>query len=240
MSQPQAQDQRLVRVAARALSRAGLVTAFGHCSVRLSATEFLVCAAKPMGLIEPSDAGTVVRVDQPLPDGVLGEVRMHQQIYRRRADVNAVCRFLSPQVMALAAMGCSPRARHGFSSYFYPQVPMWTDPALVRNDAAAAGVAETLRAHSAVVVSVNGAVTVADTMPKALTLAWFLEDAARVELAVRAAGGADHVTFDNAQIAAERATWQGRIAERVWDHFTAGDPEGAPANEQQANSKLAA
>lgn len=218
-------QQRVVRVAARALARAGLVTAFGHCSLRLSPDEFLVCAARPMGLIASGEAGTLVRTKGPLPDGVLGEVRMHQQIYQRRGDVQAICRFLSPQVMALAAMGCSPSARHGFSSYFYPRVPMWSDPALVRNDAAAAGVAETLGKTAAVVVGVNGAVTVGADIERAVSLAWFLEDSARVELAVRAAGGVDHVTFADPAAAEERATWNGRIAERMWEHMTAGDPE---------------
>ncbi len=217
--------ERTVRMAARAMGRAGLVTAFGHCSVRLADDSFLVCAARPMGLIAAGEPGTVVSTTGALPEGVLGEVRMHQQIYSRRPEVQAICRFLSPQVMALAAMGCTPRARHGYSAYFYPQVPFWKDPALVRNDLAAAGVAETLGPSSAVIVGVNGAVTVADSMEKALTLAWFLEDSARVELAVRAAGGADHRVFDSPAAAAERATWQGRIAERMWDHLTAGDPE---------------
>lgn len=218
-------QQRLVRLAARALARGGLVTAFGHCSLRLSASEFLVCAARPMGLIAVGEPGTVVPVDGPLPEGVLGEVRMHQQIYRRRPEVNAICRFLSPQVMALAAMGHSPSARHGYSAYFYPQVPMWRDPALVRNDLAANGVAEVMGSACAVVVGVNGAVTAADTIEKALTLAWFLEDSARVELAVRAAGGAQHVSFADAAAAENRATWDGRIAERVWEFLVAGDPE---------------
>jgi HCOMODA/2-hydroxy-3-carboxy-muconic semialdehyde decarboxylase len=173
-----------------------------------------------MALIGEDEAGTVVHVDRPLPAGVLGEVRMHQQIYRRRPDVNAVCRFMSPQVLALAAMGLTPTARHGFSSYFYPQVPFWRDPALVRNDAAALRVAQALGAAPAIVVSVNGAVSVATSMQQAVALAWFLEDAARVEMAVRGAGGAAHVVFASAAQAQERATWEGRIAERVWEHLT--------------------
>jgi HCOMODA/2-hydroxy-3-carboxy-muconic semialdehyde decarboxylase len=224
--------QRTVRLAARALARAGLVHAFGHCSVRLDAATFLVCAARPMGLIEDGDSGTVVGVDGPLPAGVLGEVRMHQQIYRRRSDVGAICRFMSPHVMALAATGKTPRARHGFGAYFYPQPPMWPDPQLVRNDTSAQAVAETLGGAPAIVVGVNGAVTAAADMPRALTLAWFLEDSARVELAVQAAGGAAHTTFADAEAASQRATWEGRIAERMWEllthepaNSTAGDPQ---------------
>ena len=38
------QQQIIVRKMARALARAGLVTAFGHCSVRLDGKSFLVCS----------------------------------------------------------------------------------------------------------------------------------------------------------------------------------------------------
>lgn len=67
--------------------------------------------------------------------------------------------------------------------------------------------------------------TAADSIEKAASLAWFLKDAARAELAVRAAGGAAHVTFANADQAGLRATWEGRIAERIRAFLTAGDPE---------------
>lgn len=216
-------QQILVRRMARALARAGLVNAFGHCSLRLDEKRFLVCAPKPMGLIRPGEPGSVVPVDGPLPDGVLGEVRMHQQIYKRRADVNAVARVLPPNVLALAALGLTPKARHGFGSYFYPQVPFWPDPGLIRNDAAAVGVAETMGSAPAVVVSVNGAVTAAETPEQTVTLAWFLEDAARVELTALSSGITDRLLTE--EQARSRATWIGRVAERMWDYLTAGDPE---------------
>jgi len=218
-------QQVVVRKMARALARGGLVTAYGHCSLRLDGQSFLCCAPKPMGLIGKGEPGTIVPFDGALPEGVLGEVRMHQQIYKRRADVNAVCRFLSPNVMALAAIGLTPRARHGFGAYFYPQAPFWADPGLIRNDPAAVGVAATLGNAPAVVVSINGAVSVGETPERALTLAWFLEDAARVELAALAAGRADIAPRMNEEQARSRATWQGRIAERMWDYLTDGDPE---------------
>jgi len=220
------EDQQIVvRKMARALARAGLVTAYGHCSVRLDGTSFLVCASKPMGLIKQGEPGTVVSTDAPLPEGVLGEVRMHQQIYKHRADVRAICRFISPQVVTLAALGLTPRARHGQGAHFYPQVPFWPDPGLIRNDPAAVGVAQTMGEAPAVVVSVNGAVTGAETPQQAVALAVFLEDAARVELAALSAGLADEAPSMSEEQARTRATWQGRIAERMWDHLTADDPE---------------
>ena len=63
----------IVRRAARALGRHGLVHAYGHCSQRLDADHFLVCTAKPLGTIAPGEAGTVVpvavspRVVSPVP-----------------------------------------------------------------------------------------------------------------------------------------------------------------------------
>ncbi|PIT80716.1 class II aldolase/adducin family protein [Limnohabitans sp. JirII-31] len=222
---PTPAQEQLVRTTGRALARAGLATAYGHCSLRLDAEHFLVCAPRPMGLLTPQNSGTVVSVHGPLPDGVLGEVRIHQQVYKRRTEVNGICRFFPPHVMALAAMKLTPSARHGFSSYFYPHVPRWEHTALVRNEAAAEGVVDTLGNAPAVVVSVNGAVTVADSIQKALVLAWFLEDAGRVENAVQAAGHTDISIFNTPQEAQERATWNGGIVERMWDYLTHDDIE---------------
>lgn len=219
------QQQIIVRKAARALARDGLVNAYGHCSLRLDRVSFLVCAAKPMGLIKPGESGTIVTVDGSLPDGVLGEVRMHQQIYKRRPEIKAICRFVSPNVLALSALGLTPKARHGFGSYFYPQVPFWSDPGLIRNDPAAIGVAEIMGNAPAIVVNVNGAVTAGETMEKAVTLAWFLEDAARVEIIAIASGLGDKLPRLSEAQAKTRATWQGRVAERMWEYLTAGDPE---------------
>jgi HCOMODA/2-hydroxy-3-carboxy-muconic semialdehyde decarboxylase len=219
------QQQIIVRKMARALARAGLVTAYGHCSVRLDERSFLVCASKPMGIIKPGEPGTVVSTDAPLPEGVLGEVRMHQQIYKRRAEIRAVCRFISPNVVTLAALGLTPKARHGQGAHFYPQVPFWHDPALIRNDPAAVGVAQTRGDAPAIVVNVNGAVTAAETPPQAVALAVYLEDAARVELAALNAGLADKAPRMTEEQAKNRATWQGRVAERMWDYLTEQDPE---------------
>jgi HCOMODA/2-hydroxy-3-carboxy-muconic semialdehyde decarboxylase len=68
-------------------------------------------------------------------------------------------------------------------------------------------------------------VSVADSLEKATVLAWFLEDAARVELACLSAERQDHVTFETPEQAVQRATWVGAIAERKWQYLTHGDIE---------------
>lgn len=226
---PTAGEQARVRVAARALARAGLAHAYGHCSLRLDAGHFLVCAARPMGLIAPDEPGAVVPVHGELPAGVLGEVRIHQQIYRARPEVGGVARTMPPTVMALSAARVTPAPRHGMGSYFWPAVPLWDDPLLVRSDAQALGVARALGEAAAVVMRGNGAVVAAPTLLQAVVLTWYLEDAARIEWQLRAAGLADGAPrLDEAQ-ARERAVGTGRIYERMWEYLADGDPEYAGA-----------
>ena len=212
----------LVKVAARAIARAGLAHAYGHCSVRLDAHHCLVSPAKPMGLVGDADVPIRVAIDGPLPAEVLGEVRIHQQVYRRRPEVRGIVRFQSPKLVSLSALGHTPRVHHGFGSYFAPQPPLWRDPRLVRDDARAAEVASLLGAARAIVLRGNGAVAVGGSLQEACVLSWYLEDAARVELDVLASG-IPGLVFD-ADESAARATMQGRIFERMWDWLTSADP----------------
>ena len=77
---------RTVRIAARALGRAGLVHAYGHCSARVDGDSFLVCPSVPMEHVPVGGDCPRVPVLGDLPAGVLGEVRLHQQIYARRPE----------------------------------------------------------------------------------------------------------------------------------------------------------
>jgi len=218
----------LVRVAARAMGRAGLAHAYGHCSARLDEQTFMVSPAKPMGLVTAEDEPVVVSVRGPLPAGTLGEVRLHQQIYLRRADVQGIVRYQSPRLMSLSSMGRTPLARHGFGSYFAPQAPLWRDPRLVRDDDRAAAAADLLGRARAIVLRGNGAVAVGASLQEACVMAWYLEDAARVELDVLATG-LPGLVLDEEEAAA-RATTQGLIVERMWEWLTTGDPLAVPGH----------
>lgn len=220
------ESDRLLRVASRALARAGLVHAYGHCSVRMGPETLRVCPAMPMGLIPEGAAGTDVPVSGDLPEGVLGEVRLHQRIYARHAASGGVVRFMGPSVMALGALCRAPAMRHGFGCYFHPGAGYWDDPQLVRDDKRAAGVIEAMGESAGVIMRGNGAVVRAESLQRAVVLAWYLEDACRVELAALASGLAAPAI--PAAAARERATDKGGIFERMWDHLTHADPEKAP------------
>lgn len=220
MPRPSAAEEDLVRQAGRALSRHGLVHAYGHCSMRLDAGHFLVSPAKPLGLVDDQDACSVVPLEGPLPDGVLGEVRIHREIYRCRPEVGGVVRSMPRRVMTLGTARITPRARHGFGAYFAPFPPLWDDPQLLRSDEQATALAEQLGPARAIVMRGNGAVTAGTSLEEAVVLSWYLEDAARVEFEARAAGIAESGVILSEAEAAQRATWAGAIRERMWAFLT--------------------
>jgi len=216
-------DARRIRVAARALARANLVHAYGHCSLRIDPELFIVTPPKPLGLVRNDDSPVPVTLEGALPPDALPEVIAHQEIYRRRAQVSGIARFQSPNVTALSTLGLTPKARHGFGAYFAPGVPFYTNPRLVRDAASAQTLAAELGSGRAIVMRGNGAITVGTSIEEAVVMAWYLEDAARVELAVLATGR-EGMELSGAE-ARERAVISGRMMERMWDWLTAGDPE---------------
>ena len=225
LGEPLDRTQVRVRMAARALGNNDLGHAFGHVSARIDADHFLVCAPKPMGLIKPRDAGTLVAIDGPLPGGVLGEVRCHQQIYKRRPDVNGIARTFLRDVMTLSTFQRTPKPRIGFATYFAPFPPLWDDPLLLRDDAAAEKFAETLGDARAIIMRGNGCVLTGATVEEAIVMAFFLEEAAKTELAVMASGQEQKSIVYSPTQAESRAVSSGKIFERAWDYLTDGDPE---------------
>jgi HCOMODA/2-hydroxy-3-carboxy-muconic semialdehyde decarboxylase len=212
-----------IRVAARALAKAGLVHAYGHCSARLGERQFLVSPPKPLGLVGTEDTPVVVATTGKLPVGALPEVIAHQHIYRQRPEVGGVVRFQSPHVMALSALGRTPRALHGFGAYFAPCPPLHPDPRLVRDDVSAALLTERLGEGRAIVMRGNGAITAGASIEEAVALAWYLEDAARVELAVLGTGLEPHVY--TAEEVRDRAIDVRSMLMRMWNWMSANDPE---------------
>lgn len=208
------------------MARHGLAHAYGHVSTRLDDRRFLVTPALPLGLVPQDAPGVIVTLDGPLPDGALPEVRIHREIYRRRPDVGGICRVQPPSVMALSALGETPRALHGLGAYFAPAPPLWPHVALVRDDAQAQAVAQLLGDARAIVLSGNGAVTAGETLEEAAGLAFFLEDAARIELALLPARSAGLQPREYSPEEVEkRAVRAGALFERMWQYLCFGDPE---------------
>lgn len=220
------ESARTLRLAARAMHRHGLAHAYGHVSMRLDAMSFLVTPAQPLGAASRDEQGVVVELDGDLPAGALPEVRIHREIYRNRPEVGGICRIQPPAIMALSALGETPRALHGLGTYFAPRPPLWPGVALVRDDAQAVAVAQMMGEARAIVLSGNGVVTAGDTLEEAAGLAYFLEDAARLELAILPARAAGPQPREYTPEEVEkRAVKAGALFERMWQYLCLGDPE---------------
>jgi HCOMODA/2-hydroxy-3-carboxy-muconic semialdehyde decarboxylase len=105
-------------------------------------------------------------------------------------------------------------------AYFAPRLPLWDDPQLVRSDAQAAALADEFGQARAILMRGNGTVTAAATLQEAVVLTYYLEDACRIELACLASGLAAEGAVMSAEESALRATWNGRILDRMWDYLT--------------------
>lgn len=102
---------RRLRLLGRALDRAGLAGAYGHCSLRLDEHRFLVTPPHPLRVLT-TQPGVVVTLDGPLPDRVAPEAALDRELYRRRPDVGAVCTLDAAPTAALPAAG-GPAVLHG-------------------------------------------------------------------------------------------------------------------------------
>lgn len=208
------------------MGRHGFAHAYGHVSIRLDDDHFLVTPPQPLITVEPSEPGVVVCLDGELPGRALPEVRIHREIYRRRPEVSGVCRVQSPAVLALSSLRRTPRALHGLGTYFAPAPPLWPGVTLIRDDAQAVAVAEMMGSAPAIVLAGNGEVTAGTTLEEAACLVYFLEDAARIELALLSAESGGHAPYEYAASeAAARAVRAGGLFERMWHYLCYGDPE---------------
>ena len=185
-------------LAGRALARRGLVDAFGHVSASTDDGAWAITPPAPLAGTTP---GSVQILDLTAPDlapGVPREAWIHREIAAARHDVGAICRAQPPTATALASAGVPIRPLHGQGAFLGPQVAVHEDPRLVRDRAAAARLAATLGAGSAVVMRGNGAVTVGADLGEAVARMWVLERSALMN-ATAAASGIPHPLDDDEQ-----------------------------------------
>jgi len=178
--------------ACRVLAGEGLVEAYGHVSARLEGSSRFVVTPRyaPSLLRDPADLlvmdldGRVVQgqAEPPL------EVWMHTEVYRRRADVGALCRTHSFAATAWSTLGEPLRPVHGFGAFLGVEVPVFHTPFLITDAALGRAVAETLGTGEAVLLRGNGQLVVGRTVGEACVKAIFLEQSARLHLAARSAG----------------------------------------------------
>lgn len=200
--------------AAHALAAEGLVTAFGHISVREERDAFLISPPKPLGSLEADDAPLEVSLEsEELPEGVPGEAWVHWAIYKSRPDVGGICRAQPPISTAVASASIPIRSLHGQGAFLGEEVPVYDDARLIRDQQAGEMLAESLGEAGAVIMRGNGAVTVGKDVGAAVARMWVLEVSAEINRTA-AITGAPRVLSDE-----EFSYWESvsdEILERIW------------------------
>lgn len=214
--------------AARVLSGHGLVDAFGHVSVRV-ADAYVVTPPVPLRDVRVSDELIRVPLHRDPPESAPGEAWLHTAIYRARDDARAVVRAQPPSGLPAAALPGPWRPVHGQAALLGPQIAVHDDARLARSAELAGRVVTTLGGADVVVLRGNGAVTVdAADAGSAVAKMWLVEAAARVRIALTAAGDVRYLSEEevNGWHAVSR-----ELLNRIWTYLLDGSarPSGLPA-----------
>jgi HCOMODA/2-hydroxy-3-carboxy-muconic semialdehyde decarboxylase len=209
-----------ILAAAHSLAAEGLVTAFGHVSVREEEQDsFLITPPKPLGSLEPDDSLLEVSLARDeLPEGVPGEAWVHWAIYNSRPDVGGICRAQPPISTALTSAGVPIWPLHGQGAFLGEEVPVYDDARLIRDREAGEALAERLGDAGGIIMRGNGAVTVGSSIGTAVARMWVLEVSAEINRTAAAAGTPrvlDEKEFSYWESVSEE------ILERIWSYLKA-------------------
>ena len=169
--------------ASRILSQQKLVEGFGHVSARIAGTDhFLITPRIGLALVKKTElltmnlAGAVIDGAQPAPF----EAWLHAAIMKAKPRVNAIARIHArgANIFSVSDRKLEPVHNHG--SFFAGGVPVFSKPDLISNETLGTEVANALGDQPAILLRGNGQVTVGRTMPEAVMMAIYLEEAAQI------------------------------------------------------------
>jgi ribulose-5-phosphate 4-epimerase/fuculose-1-phosphate aldolase len=169
--------------ACRILSQQKLVEGFGHVSARIAGTDhFLITPRIGLALVKKTElltmnlAGAVIDGAQPAPF----EAWLHAAIMKAKPRVNAIARIHArgANIFSVSDRKLEPVHNHG--SFFAGGVPVFSKPDLISNETLGTEVADALGDQPAILLRGNGQVTVGRTIPEAVMMAIYLEEAAQI------------------------------------------------------------
>ena len=169
--------------ACRILSRKKLVEGFGHISARIPDTElFLITSRIGLALIEESDLLTL-NFQGEIVDGhrqAPFETWLHTAIMKTKPRVNAITRIHARAASMFSVTDRKLEPVHNHGSFFAGGVPVFQTPDLISTEKLGNDVAQALADKPAILLRGNGQVTVGRTIPEAVMMAIYLEEAAEV------------------------------------------------------------
>ncbi|HXG51529.1 MAG TPA: class II aldolase/adducin family protein [candidate division Zixibacteria bacterium] len=207
--------------ACRILDRERLIQGFGHVSCRIPGTDrFLLTPRVSLALVGAEDlltidlTGKVVEGRHAPPF----EAPLHLAIFQTMPRVGAIAR-VHARVANMFSVTDRPLVPvHNHGSFFSGGVPVFPKPDLISTPQLGREVAEALGDRPAVLLRGNGQVTVGATVPEAVMMAIYLEEAAEILFGALQIGAPARLTGDEA--AARRVEALPPVdLERAWNYF---------------------
>jgi L-ribulose-5-phosphate 4-epimerase len=169
--------------AAKILSHEKLVHGFGHVSARLPDSELLVMTPRiSLALVTEHDLltltlnGQIVEGRHPAPF----ETPLHVTIMNEMPGINAATRIHARVANMFSVTDRALVPVHNHGSFFAGGVPVFHQPDLISTRQLGAEVVAALGNKPAVLLRGNGQVTVGRTIPEAVMMAIYLEEAAQI------------------------------------------------------------
>jgi ribulose-5-phosphate 4-epimerase/fuculose-1-phosphate aldolase len=169
--------------ACRILSRQNLVQGFGHVSARIiDSDQFIITPRISLALVTEAELltmnfnGEVVAGDHPAPF----EAALHASIMKTKPRINAITRIHARVANMFSVTDRKLEPVHNHGSFFAGGVPVFYPPDLISTPQLGEDVASTIGDQPAVLLRGNGQVTVGRTVPEAVMMAIYLEEAAEI------------------------------------------------------------
>jgi L-ribulose-5-phosphate 4-epimerase len=181
--EPAGQLRKDLISACRILCHKKLVEGFGHVSARIPDSDlFLMTPRVALALVTEDELltlnleGEVVAGTRPPPS----ETWLHTAVMKAKPGVNAIVRIHGriANIFSVTDRKLEPVHNHG--SFFAGGVPVFYKPDLITTQKLGEEVARALGVGPAVLLRGNGQVTVGRTIPEAVMMAIYLEEAAEI------------------------------------------------------------
>jgi ribulose-5-phosphate 4-epimerase/fuculose-1-phosphate aldolase len=207
--------------ACRILSHQKLVEGFGHVSARIPDTDlFLITPRISLVLVNESELltmnlkGELVEGNRPAPF----EAWLHTAIMRSKPRVNAITRVHARVANIFSVTDRKLEPVHNHGSFFVGGVPVFVNPDLISTAKLGDDVAQALGDKPAILLRGNGQVTVGRTIPEAVMMAVYLEEAAQVLHGALQVGTPMPLTLDESKQRQVEALPPVDL-ERAWNYF---------------------
>jgi L-ribulose-5-phosphate 4-epimerase len=183
MASDAAQIKKDIVSACRILSQQKLVQGFGHVSARIPNSEhFLLTSRVSLALVTENELltmnfkGEVIEGSGTAPF----EAWLHTAIMRDRPKINAITRIHARVANIFSVTDRKLEPVHNHGSFFSGGVPVFHTPDLISTEKLGEAVVQALAEDPAILLRGNGQVTVGRTIPEAVMMAIYLEEAAEV------------------------------------------------------------